>query len=144
MIREATREDAPAIVDILAALHEITSFAPVDFSEVKAKHAVVSFIEGGQFARVIDLDGEIAGVMIGIVFPTWFGSDLIAVDIALYVKPECRGFASVRLVKQFIAWAKDKGAKQIRPGISTGDKSGGRIYRSLSFKDLGESFYLTL
>ena len=116
----------------------------MDFSEVKAKHAVISFIEGGQFVMVIDIDGEISGVMIGIVFPTWFGSDLIAVDIALYVKPECRGFASVRLVKQFIAWAKDKGAKQIRPGISTGDKSDGRIYRSLGFKDLGESFYLTL
>ena len=82
--------------------------------------------------------------MIGIVFPTWFGSDLIAVDIALYVKPGSRGFSSVRLVKQFIAWAQEKGVKQIRPGISTGDKAGGKIYRALGFKDLGESFYLTL
>lgn len=144
MIRNATREDAQPIVDILAALHEITSFSPVDFSEVKAKHAVMAFVDGGQFVRVVDVDGQIVGVMIGIVFPTWFGTDIIAVDVALYVKPEHRGFASVRLVKQFVDWAKEKGAKQIRPGISTGDKAGGRIYRKLGFSDLGESFYLTL
>lgn len=144
MIRNATKEDAHNIVDLLASLHIITSFEPVDFSEFKAKKAIESFIDGDQFVRVIDVDGAIVGVMIGIIFPTWFGSDLIAVDVAWYVKPENRGFASVRLVKDFVDWAKLKGAKQVRPGISTGDKAGVKIYQKMGFKALGESFYLNV
>ncbi len=144
MIRDATKEDTFQVVELLSDLHAITSLSPLDFSEVKARRGLISFIESGQFFRVVDIDGEVVGVFIGLFVPTWFGSDSIAVDIAWYVKPENRGVSSVKLLKQFIEWAKEKGAKQIRPGVSTGSQSACDIYRKLGFVETGSGFSLTI
>jgi L-amino acid N-acyltransferase YncA len=144
MLRDATKEDVPSIIEMLEALHKISSFAPLDFSEIQTKRAIYSFIDSGQFVRVIDNEGDVTGVFIGIVAPCWFGMDFIAVDMSWYVKPKSRGRDSVLLVKEFIQWAKDKGAKQFRPGVSTGNESACRIYRKLGFTETGAGFSLEI
>lgn len=144
MIRDATIGDAKRIAELLSDLHAITSFSSLDFTVEKVESGVASFINSGQFVRVID-NGNIAGLFIGLIVPTWFGDDSIAVDIAWYVSPEKRGsISSIRLVKDFIKWAKYKGAKQFRPGVSTGDKLACDLYRKIGLKEIGAGFSIEL
>lgn len=144
MIREATLGDVKRIAELLSDLHVITSFSPLNFSSDKVESGVGSFIQNGQFVRVID-DGKIEGLFIGLIVPTWFGSDSIAIDIAWYVSHEKRGsISSIRLVKDFIQWAKSKGAKQFRPGVSTGDKLACDLYRKMGLKEIGAGFSIAL
>ena len=144
MIRPATLSDVNQIVSLISDLHDISSMAPLDFSPVKAKHGMISFINGGHFVRVIEEDGKVVGVFAGIHTPTWFGNDSLAIDISWYVMPEYRDFQGIGLVEQFIEWAKEKGVKQIRPGVSTSNPNACRIYKALGFSEAGAGFYLDL
>ena len=144
MIRPATFDDVNQIVILLEELHNLSSMSPLDFSPVKAKQGVIAFIQLDQFVRVIEEDGRVVGVFSGLLTPTWFGNDSIAIDLSWYVKPEYRDWQGVALVEQFIEWAKERGAKQVRPGVSTSNPNACRIYKALGFGEAGAGFYLDL
>ena len=85
-----------------------------------------------KFARLLELPNvffafyrksneQIIGGMMGCVTESFFGNDVIASDMGLYVYPEYRGgMASVRLVRAFEDWAKSKGVNEINIGQTTG------------------------
>lgn len=61
------------------------------------------------------------GLMAGFVTEDWFGPGKFAADLALYVVPESRGStAAIRLIFAFEGWAEQRGASEIRVGVSTG------------------------
>ena len=142
MIRNATLEDVPQIVGLIEELHDLSSMAPLDFSPIKAKHGLIAFISTDQFVRVIEEDRKCVGVFSGLVTPTWFGNDSLAIDLSWYVQPKYRDWQGVALVEQFIEWAKERGVKQIRPGVSTGNPAACKIYKALGFSEAGAGFYL--
>ena len=144
MIRSATQEDALEIAMMLSSLHAQTTMNVLEHDLAVSSAAISGFVGSGQFVQVIESNGDIKGAFIGLLVPSWFGKDKIAVDLAWYVEEENRGIDSIRLVKNFVQWAKDKGAKQVRPGVSTANEAGCSIYRRLGFKDVGASFYLNL
>lgn len=144
MIRPATFDDVNQIVVLLEELHNISSMSPLDFSSVKAKQGVIAFIQLDQFVRVIEEEGKVVGVFSGLLTPTWFGNDSIAIDLSWYVHPDYRDWQGVALVEQFIEWAKERGAKQVRPGVSTANPNACRIYKALGFGEAGAGFYLDL
>lgn len=142
-IRHATPADARTIADLGAAMHATSSFADMDYSAETVERFVHGLIESDQFAVVAEQDGKVFGLMLGAVTESWFGGSKVANDFALYVTPEHRGSsAAVRMVQQFVGWALSRGAKQIRPGVSTGSATAVRMYERMGFECVGACFVL--
>lgn len=75
-------------------------------------------------------DGERYGFFIGTISDQFFGDDLIAMDMGVYIDPEYRGgIGAVRLVQAFESWAKENGAKEVYLSQSSGTD----IERTASF-----------
>ena len=75
----------------------------------------------GVFCALCMEGNEYIGGIIACITPQFFGDDLIAQDMGLYVKPEHRGgTAAVRLAKAYEIWATTCGAKEIYLSQSTG------------------------
>jgi L-amino acid N-acyltransferase YncA len=145
-IRRATPSDIPAMIDIGRAMHAESSFAPMDFDAETLAATLHRLMADDQFALVAeDADGKTAGVMIGLISPSWFGRDWTASDLALYLTPEHRGGATAaRMVKAFVIWAREAGAKQIRPGVSTGQPGALNLYAGLGFTPVGQLFCMNM
>jgi GNAT superfamily N-acetyltransferase len=64
---------------------------------------------------VAEQDGEIAGMLFGIVSGLWFAPrTLWASELAWWVEPAARGgTAGIRLVTAFQDWAREQGAKVV-------------------------------
>lgn len=80
------------------------------------------------------------GGIIGIVTQQFFGDDLIACDLGLFILPHKRGgTAAPRLIQEFERWAKAKGAKEVHMSQSTGvevDRTR-RLYESMGYTVVG-------
>ena len=67
-----------------------------------------------------DAKNEYVAFFLGMVCHQFFGNDLVASDLAMYVHPEHRGGSYfVRMTKEFEIWARNVGAKEIYIGQST-------------------------
>jgi GNAT superfamily N-acetyltransferase len=92
-------------------------------------------------ALVQDDDGYYGGI-IGLVAEQFFGDDLIACDLGLFILPEKRGTsAAPRLIQAFEQWAKERGAKEVHMGQTTGvemDRTR-RLYEAMGYEVVGFS-----
>lgn len=143
-IRFATVDDLPSIIDLGSQLHEESEFSGMDFDGNVIKETLSGLIDRQQFLVVAeDSNGCIAGAMAGSISRSWFGNDMVATDLALIVSKDSRGgLIAYRLVKYFIYWSKLAGVKQIRPGVSTGNKNAETLYERLGFKRCGSNYLM--
>lgn len=80
------------------------------------------------------------GFMMGVVQPMWFSNELAGYELVLYVDKESRGgLASVRLIKDFESYCKERGAKDICVGSSAeiSTDAAKRLYFGLGFSECG-------
>lgn len=141
-LRMATPDDLPAIVVLGLVMHQESSFAPMDYDVDRVKETISDLINKSQFVVVAeDTNGEVIGGMAGMVTQSWFGSDMVANDLAIFVHPDHRGgMLAVKLIKAFVHWAKLAGAKQIRPGVVSGNRTAEALYERLGFTRCGGTF----
>lgn len=141
MIRPATNEDVPRLIELGVVLHASTSYAALDFNHDKAAaflHSLIVSPNGVVFVSVHD--DVIIGGMVGGLVDQWFNDDLIAYDYSLFVEPGRRqGIVAARLIAAFQEWARIKGAKQIYMGIGTGVGVEGttRLYERMGLRVAG-------
>lgn len=120
-IRTAELRDTGKLLEMAHAMHEESPrYRMRAFCEAKARGLIEHLITtGGGFVAV--LNGEIVGMVGGILFEYFFGQDKMCSDLVVYVVPEWRGSSIfVRLIKAFEAWAWGNGACEIVLGVSTG------------------------
>lgn len=121
MIRKATPEDIPAILELGHLMHLESRFKALPYSRKKVAHIFAQLIEGKGFAMVVEKDGELIGAMGAIVMELWFSTAKAAQDFGLFIHPDHRGgLHAVRLLKAYEAWAKEGGAYAAEMGINTG------------------------
>jgi GNAT superfamily N-acetyltransferase len=80
-------------------------------------------LESPDWLGLVAVDEEcgVIGFLAMGVMPMIFCSATTADDLAFFVHPEWRGTtAAIRLIRTMEAWAKAKGALQIRMGLTTG------------------------
>ena len=143
-LRLATPEDLPALCVLGRLMRDETTFAGMDFDNDRFKEAVQELIDKNQLVQVAeDKNGEVVGAMLCQVKPTWFGNDLIATELGLFIHPDHRGGAlAARFIKTFVKWARLAGAKQIRPGVITGCDVAVKLYERLGFRRCGATFLM--
>jgi GNAT superfamily N-acetyltransferase len=142
MIRDATLQDLSALLDIGEAMaDESPRFSRMRFSRDRLAETLKKLItEDWGFARVIDGPAGITGVMLAVIAPHWFSSDLQASDLALYVAPEARGtMAAARLIRDYTRWAWKHGAVLVQAGVTTGvhTEDTARLYERLGYRRCG-------
>lgn len=99
--------------------------------------------DGGLALVAVNDKKYVVGMFLGCISQSFFGKDIIASDTLLYVDKEHRGgFHGASMIKKFVEWSKLSGAKQIRPGVSTGDEVASKVYERLGFKNVGLNFCL--
>ena len=140
-VRVATLDDIPALVEMGAAMRaESPRYRSQSFDPAKVTQIAHQLIPT-KGVGVAERDGKIIGMMAGVVVPTWFGHDLMATDLVLYVKPEHRKTtrAALLLIRAFEAWAEERGAVDIMPGVSTMVEVEGTVglYEKLGYERYG-------
>ena len=105
MIRPATTEDIPQLVALgtrFLAEHPMPAGASVNHLG-----AVLTWLIPSQFVCVVEHDGVLRGMLIGVLSHPWFDpSTPLAVELAWWVDPSMRGsMAGVRMLRAFESWA---------------------------------------
>lgn len=147
MIRAATANDITPLLILGSKMHqESPRFRERNFDMLKVAklmHWLVTDENG--MLLVAERDGQIVGGMLALVAEDYFGSDLQASELALYVNPDKRGCMSgVRLLRGYVDWAMARGVVHgsIQAGISTGvhPERTGRMYELAGFRQVGGLF----
>lgn len=148
-VRAATAADDAELRLLLTGLHHESVYRVLSLSEpklaqflrdVRGRDDHVSLVYEGT-------DGTLDGCYIGQVSAHFFSNDLSAYDLIFYVRPERRGgIIAYRLWQAFRAWAKQRGARTIWPGVSTGidPARAARFYRGLDLVEVGSVFFARL
>ena len=122
MIRAATPDDLPALLELGQAMHcESPEYRDMRFCPNTLRHTLTLAMDQ-HFLRVAEQPGgRIVGGLAAMAVPHWFGPDRLACDLGIFVAPEARGgMAAARLVRAYVKWARELGAKKITLGITTG------------------------
>ena len=140
-IRPATEADVPYLIMLADVMLAESSFSSVPFDQEAFALTVIRLLDDRQFVMLAEKDGQVVGAMLGIATPFAFSYAMMAQDIALFVHPGARGrMISVRLVKAFEEWAKERNCLQIRPVVSSGCEAACRLYGLLGYRPVGVSF----
>ena len=140
-----------AVVALVRQFHaEATTYntEPFDADVVRKYYRFCAHSPDGFGMMSIREDGTVTGFMAGGIGQTLFNTDKMSYDLSLYVAPEYRRKAGIalRLVKEYIEWARSKGVKDkfIRIGVSAGidNAHAGDFLERLGFVEVAKSYAL--
>lgn len=123
-------------------MHAESSFKDLDYSTEKCQKLAEDILTNGNYLCVVaeDEDGAFHGFFVGYIIDYYFGDDLIAEDLLLYIVPGMRGVgAAKRLISYFESWASVNGASYVCLGATTGvdeEKTIG-FYKKLGYHHKG-------
>ena len=91
MIRNATTEDLPRLLELGEAMHAESRYSIMSFDREKVAGLLTTLMTTDTgFLMVAETDGRIIGGFAGIVSEHWFSHDKLASDIALFIEQEFR------------------------------------------------------
>lgn len=143
MIRVATVDDIPRLVELGRMLHSTSRYASHSYDDGAVASFMEQQIDGAGVIFVAERDGVVIGTLLGGITEQWFSADLLAFEYAFFVEPSARhGITSARLLKAFTTWAELRGAKHVQIGLTTDlcVEGTSRFYRSHGFEDAGLFF----
>ena len=143
MIRRAVHDDYEAMIPLgRAMVIEGWPHAPID--EDKVRQVFDAIVSNG-YACVSVTDGEIDGLLLGMIDQLWFSQALCAHDYAFYVSPAARGgMAAPRLVADFVKWGRAHAVAEIQISVSSGVQveASRRLLEGFGFEFSGGIFKL--
>lgn len=125
------------IFDMIMEMHKNTRFSA--HSVIKEK--IITFIEYHLREGFMFFDGEC--LMMGRLYAPWYNDEIHATDSLLFVKPKAQGKGLAKIaIKEFILWAKSKGATDITIAQSSGVNLNKFQYlaASLGLNKIGETY----
>ena len=145
MIRPFTLDDLPTMVELGKIMHEESVYRDLDFNEDKIKDLALTYLANPErcWSAVAEVNGRIIGMYAGYITEYYFGKDLIAQDLLLFVDPTKRGgLAAVKLITAFEDWAFAKGVKEVCPASSTmvAPERTAMLYNLLGYTNVGSLF----
>ncbi len=122
MIRQATHDDMPALLELARELVAEGRFASFGFIEQKVRDRFEALIAGAGAIFVAERDGEIVGGMAAGIGGDWFSDVPLTFDFGIYTRSVARGgIAGGRLVEAYLMWAKSLApVVNINVGVTSG------------------------
>ena len=144
MIRNARHSDVLRMIELGRAMHAESKYRCYDFDPLKLANTISELIEVDRgIAIVAEVQGRVVGALIGYLAEHYFGNDLAAYVLALFIPPEHRnGMVGPQLIRQYIERARNKGASEIVLANTTGYEKErvGRLIERLGFRHDGYVF----
>jgi hypothetical protein len=141
--RFATYRDLPKILLLLRLAHQESEYSAITPDPERARKALTRMLNPSYKAAcviVLAHEGEINGVLLGMVDWHWWSHHRFATDILTYCKPQARGYGH-RLIRFFIRWVKRQpDVAEITLSASTGIvdyQRLERLYARLGFQRTG-------
>lgn len=116
IVRPATREDIPRIVDMALRFYPTTHYAKIaDVTKESAAGLAIIAMESGVML-VAEKDGAVIGMACLVVGPFEFNvSVTMATELAWWIEPEHRGSTlALRMMEAIHAAARERGASVVR------------------------------
>ena len=132
MIERYTSKYKSHLENMANAMHQES----VRFCEMSFDTDKIIAIASTQYCGLYILDGEPVGYMLGAKHPNFFGHDIVATELMLYIKPENRGgLGAFRLVQDFEKWCIDNNCREINVGssVQVATETTKKLYTSLGF-----------
>tara|TARA_E500000081_G_scaffold69822_1_gene71846 strand:- start:2604 stop:3068 length:465 start_codon:yes stop_codon:yes gene_type:complete len=144
-VRYATRDDINEGVALGKKMWAESEYKEVEWDTEKTRLFVANLMDADNSFSAVAVDDEdkIMGFYLGYLTDFFFSHGKVACDYVWFVDPSKRGgIAGIKLFKFFEKWAKDNGASEIRPMISTGvmiDKTK-TLLEHLGYNHVGYTF----
>lgn len=137
--------DRGQLMRLFLGMHGESRYAFLPFDAAKVESVLDSYMhESQRSCALAAVAGEtVIGAVAGYVTEYLFCSELVASDQIVYVAPRSRGTpAAVRLIEAFRRWARDRGARELVLGITTGvdTRRAGELFERLGFEFAGGNF----
>ena len=144
-IRPAEPRDLDALTDMGAQFFAYSAFAKaVPFDREAARAAIERYARAGTMlvdnfciVLVAEVDGEIAGGLVGFIGPMWFHpAARVATELAWWVAEQHRGgTAAIRLYRAFEAWADERNVDVIVMSdlVIDGETPAARLFEKLGY-----------
>jgi len=146
VIRKAEFKDISEIMGVAKEAHQrsLSSFVPID-PKILRNNLQVCILSAEHFVVVVELNGKIEGVLIGVTHQLWYSKKKQAADLLFYVTEEGTGWGA-KLMRRFISWAKENpGVKEIMLGTTSGIGDTERIkklYERMGAVRIGDTFVI--
>ncbi|MBE9565110.1 MAG: hypothetical protein IMF17_07670 [Proteobacteria bacterium] len=135
MIRDACPEDYERLLPLAKEAYEKSIFNGVEFSPAAIRRTFITMVVfGNGFAKVVEKEGELVGLMLGIITENHFGIKC-ALDLFTY-----SSYSTYHLIKDFIDWSEKNGAKFIQITDLTGSERYQRLIEHTGLKPQGANF----
>ena len=122
MLRHLSFDHINEIVELLHDMHNESDYKGMTFNADYLALAIKNAMKSPDYLIIGSIeDKKIVGLLIARIEMFSFSmDDRQSQDMAVYVIPKKRGsLTAVRLLKEYISWAKVRGVKRICLGIST-------------------------
>ncbi len=140
-IRPIEVNDIGELMRLASAMHQESIYREMAFDPQTVMGLFASAMDARKpavWGVTVTRGDEVIGFGLGACGPNWFGPDMLASDLAIYIDPEHRGgSAGPRLMQAFTDWANSTGAKLVMVGVSAGinPERTGRLYERLGYGD---------
>ena len=136
MIRNATIADKPHLLKLWQEGYGNTPFANLEYNDthVQRLFAVTCTFDKKFFCKVVERDGEVVGVFIGVIDVNFWGIPM-GQGLISYSRHE-----TDKLLRQFTRWCKERGAKQVTVMTVPGNDKYLKIVEALGFKEVGRTY----
>ena len=147
MIRKAEFKDVSGIMQVAKDAHQksLSSSVPLDAKTLR-NNIQVCVLSAEHFVLVVELEGEIEGLFIGVTHQLWYSKKKQATDLFFYVTEKGTGWGA-KMMRRFISWAKENpGVEEIMLGISSGIGDADRtrkLYERMGAVKIGDNFILS-
>jgi GNAT superfamily N-acetyltransferase len=139
--------DLLSMMRLARELHGRSEWKNLAFDDAKTYNEIISWTRRGYqdpdaFLRVAFDGHEALGLMAGIVDYPFFSSVPIAFDHAHYVRSDSRHLMiGPRLIKQFLVWSKERGARSIMLSVTSGaNRRMDRFLERWKFRPVGTNY----
>lgn len=151
-IRPAVEADIPAMIRVGAMMHaESPRYRHMDYAEDKIEALMRQSLEGTLTSPAVggiflaEEEGKIVGAFWGFIDELFCSHTKVAGDRVFYIIPEYRGKSriAVKLLLTFERWAKEQGAEELLPGVSSmiDDELAVEFYEAFGYKFFGRTAF---
>jgi len=132
------------MIGLAKMMHGESVYRDFDFDYVKVEaigHQVL--FDPSYFGVICEDKDKIIGLMICYVSAYYFGNDLLAQDMILYIDPSRRGgVGASRMIVEYVEWAQSKDCKEVLLGQTAGidPEVVDKLYTHAGFKLIGQLY----
>lgn len=142
MIRIATLDDVPALLELGARMHaESPRYRRLQFSAPKVERTLTMMIGSDDAIVLVAMrDDQLIGCGLAFLEEEWFSDDRIAQELAVFVERPWRGgLTAAKLITGLRAWGAATDARLLQAGTTTGVNSEmtASLYEKIGFTRAG-------